>query len=417
MKKVTRTLALLLTLCTLLSCLSIFVSADSVVSTEKKDVTASTASVLKSIQADSTLSDSDKIQQIVTLLFDAKREQLANTNLADFDFSIFGELSALQYFSRSVKAQKETYKGLNLSLNNCQTELTFESIEIDTNTALVKVYEWFSFYYSTSPNIESGEGFDYAITLQKNTTNWEITNIDFDNEATKALRDPSIDIAAFVQNRCRVANTVTPGELVSTFGDNSAVSPRSTTSSVTLSISKFVAYALQYDGSARNPNFMDCTTIGGDCQNFASQCIWAGLSGETSSLSSAGTPMINPTLAGSTGREWYIFPNGTHSASWTSCTNFANYISSGGTTTLGLYGHIFSGVLYADAGDLIQIRDSSGSYSHTYVVVYVTGEAGERTPADIYVSAHTYDRAYELLSTIVDDPNVYRTIRVRRVNL
>ena len=400
-------------LCLLLSCLSMLASADSMITIENVGTLSNIESSLKNTQADESLTDSNKIQQIISLLFDAKREQLANTELVDFDFSIFGEMSGLQYFSRSIKAQKETYNVLNLTLNNCRTELTFENIEISGNIAQVNVYEWFSFYYNTMPDNESGEGFDYEILLQKNEAGWAITSIDFSNQATEALRNPDVDISAFVQNRYTAANTFTPSSVITTFGNSeNTVTAARNTNYTSFSRVKFLTYALQYDGSARNPNFMDCTDMGGDCQNFASQCIWAALGGENSSLTGAGIPMINPTVAGSSGRAWYIFPNGTHSASWTSCTYFGNYISAGRSSTLGLHGSIYSGIAFAETGDVIHIRNSAGTYYHAYVVVSTSGTYGSRTLSDIYVSAHTEDRAYELLSTFLDDP-VLRTIHIR----
>ena len=49
------------------------------------------------------------------------------------------------------------------------------------------------------------------------------------------------------------------------------------------------AYA-RYWAYGRNPDFYDYATIGGDCTNFASQCIYAG----------TGVMNYTPTLAGTT---------------------------------------------------------------------------------------------------------------------
>lgn len=423
MKKVTRTLALLLTLCTLVSCLSIFVSADSVVSTEKKDVTASTASVLKSIQADSTLSDSDKIQQIITLLFDAKREQLANTDLADFDFSIFGKVNQekgadLLYFSRYVTAQKHLHTALGFSLADCRTDLTFDSIKIVDDTASVSVYEWFT-YYEYTPNdgiaeFESGRGKDYTIELQKTGNVWTITSIDFYDLSTDTLRDFDISIDEFVRGEYEAATTCTPDNSVTTFGmdlvETAAANGRTITS---FNANAFKTYALDYDGSMRNPYFYDCSSLGGDCQNFASQCVWAGLGGSNYNLSNAQFPMINSTLAGNSGREWYIYPNGAHSASWTSCYYFRNYLSAGSSSQIGLYGSIGSNTAAAQVGDILHIRDSNGDYSHALVVVGIHPDAtpGAATINQIYVSAHTEDEAYVRLSE-VSRTGVYKVLHI-----
>ena len=52
-------------------------------------------------------------------------------------------------------------------------------------------------------------------------------------------------------------------------------------------------------------------------------------------------------------------------------------------------------------GDILQIKDSSGTYYHTYIVNSVTGSEGNRTNSDIWVCAHSANRRNEQLSTII----------------
>lgn len=424
MTKATRTLALLLTVCMLLSGLSVFVSASSIFSgSETVTATANIAATLEEVQVDNTLSDTDKIQQIVTLLFDAKREQLANAEIADFDFSVFGEVNEedetnLLYFSRHVKAQKDLYATLGFALVDCKAELTFNAIETVGNTALVSVYEWFTYHEYTPDDgkaaFESGRGNDYEIELEKTEDGWKITNIEFYDMSTDALRDSNINVNDFVRKASEAATTYTPCDSVTTFGMDKAEAAAANGLTITpFNATAFKNYALDYDGSMRNPNFFDCTSIGGDCQNFASQCVWAGLGGTTANLSEAPFPMINSTLAGSSGREWYIYPNGAHSASWTSCYYFRNYLSNGSTSKIGLYGSIGSSTASVKVGDILHIRNSAGEYSHALVVVGIHPDAipGEITIDQIYVSAHTKDEAYVRLST-VSQTGVYKVLRV-----
>lgn len=58
----------------------------------------------------------------------------------------------------------------------------------------------------------------------------------------------------------------------------------------------------------------------------------------------------------------------------------------------------------AEVGDIIQIRkleNGTWRYYHTYVVDDVDGTSGNRTNANIWVSAHTTDRFRERLDTII----------------
>ena len=100
---------------------------------------------------------------------------------------------------------------------------------------------------------------------------------------------------------------------------------------------------------------------------------------------------------------------------WVNVKPFANYINGGGYQIEGPYGWINEASLaYADVGDTIQIRDSTSGdgWYHTYVVTSVDGTAGSRTPANIWVSAHTRNALNEQLSTINNNVNYYRNIRI-----
>ena len=64
------------------------------------------------------------------------------------------------------------------------------------------------------------------------------------------------------------------------------------------------AYA-RYWAYGRNPAFYDYETIGGDCTNFASQCIYAG-TGVMNYTLTFGWYYIVPTTRRLPGREWSI---------------------------------------------------------------------------------------------------------------
>lgn len=375
---------------------------------------------LKSIHTNPTLDDTAKVRQIVTLLFDVKRDQFANGSSADFDFSVFGAVntskgSDLLHFSRSVKAEKDTLSIFDKKAVDCETTLTFNSVVISGNTATVDVYEWLTYYYYFANGVRnsdmSGVGVNYTIDLQKLNGAWKITGIDFYNDATETLRDNSISVAEFVSNRYQVATTIQYDTERTTFG--MPENTRSTNAYTFISFSRLLSctYASLYGGEERNPNFVDYTNYGGDCQNFASQCVWYGLGGKYSSISTGGAPMINATASGSSGRAWYSLPNGAHSASWTSVTAFGNYVAAGSSSKLGLVGTIRNGVAYAYLGDVIHINDGNGDYYHAYVVTNAFGNEGSRTPADIYICAHTTDRWNQQLSDTLPGSR-FRTISI-----
>lgn len=382
---------------------------------------ASAASTLSAIHADTNLADEMKIRQIITLLFDIKRDIFANEGLYDFDFSLFGEVNEtkgadLLYFARSAAAERKLVLAFGNYPGDCETDLNFKSIQIDGNTATVNVYEWLSFYYyfpdTGKADFDSGKGLDYIIELNKGSYGWRIVGIDFENPATGELRDAGINVDAFILNQQQKAFTYTESESMVTFGISpAALRSKNSDYVVYIDRNKVLSYARTYGGTARNPQFMDCTTMEGDCMNFASQCLWYGLDGDYGMLSSAGIPMINPTLAGSTGRAWYIYPSGAHSPSWTSTNSFYNYINYGSSGTLGLFGSfLINGVQYANTADIIQVAGTDEVFNHTYIVTGVTGTAGNRETSNIYVTSHTCDLLNVLLSE--RGASNFRTIRV-----
>lgn len=132
-----------------------------------------------------------------------------------------------------------------------------------------------------------------------------------------------------------------------------------------------VAYARRW-ALGRNPAFYDFENIGGDCTNFASQCIYAG----------AG--VMNPTAV--TG--WYYRSAADRTASWTGVEYLHNFLV--GNRSVGPYGHEVS-QSEAQPGDIVQLGTSGGDYYHSPVITAVS--------PTILVAAHTYDALDRPLSS------------------
>ena len=124
-----------------------------------------------------------------------------------------------------------------------------------------------------------------------------------------------------------------------------------------------VAYARQW-AFRRNPEFYDFNYIGGDCTNFASQCIYAG----------AKVMNYTPVYG------WYFRSLSDRSASWSGVEYLYNFL-----TTNDSVGP-FARVVDEDEilpGDIIQLGRADGDFYHTLVVTEIYPE--------ILVAAHTND--------------------------
>lgn len=125
-----------------------------------------------------------------------------------------------------------------------------------------------------------------------------------------------------------------------------------------------VAYARRW-AFGRNPDFYDFSRIGGDCTNFASQCIYAG----------AGVMNFTPTFG------WFYRSANDRTPSWTGVEYLYNFLVNNGG--VGPYAKEVPPE-ELEIGDIVQLGRATGDFYHSPVVV---GFSRGR----ILVAAHSYD--------------------------
>lgn len=133
-----------------------------------------------------------------------------------------------------------------------------------------------------------------------------------------------------------------------------------------------VAYARKW-AFKRNPAFYDFSRIGGDCTNFASQCIFAG----------AGVMNYTPTFG------WYYNSVSSRSPSWTGVEYLYNFLVN--NEGVGPYAREVE-LADLEVGDIVQLGTGTGDFYHSPVVVGVSG-------GNILVAAHTFDAYNKPLSS------------------
>lgn len=138
-----------------------------------------------------------------------------------------------------------------------------------------------------------------------------------------------------------------------------------------------VAYAHRW-AYGRNPAFYDYEYIGGDCTNFASQCLYAG----------SGVMNFTPTFG------WYYINADQKAPAWTGVPYLYNFLTRA-ENSVGPAGRL-CGWEELRPGDLIQLSFDGEAYRHTPVVVSVTRPA---SPETVLVAAHSYDADHRPLST------------------
>ena len=127
----------------------------------------------------------------------------------------------------------------------------------------------------------------------------------------------------------------------------------------------------------RNPIFYDYEKLGGDCTNFASQCVYAG------------SKIMNftPTYG------WYYIDTNDKAPAWTGVPFFYNFMTRK-EKSIGPVA-IESDIAAIRPGDVIQLSFQESEWNHTPVVIRV--EAPD--PSGIYLAAHSYDAYNRPLSS------------------
>ncbi len=132
-----------------------------------------------------------------------------------------------------------------------------------------------------------------------------------------------------------------------------------------------VIYAKKW-ALGRNPKFYDFNDIGGDCTNFASQCIYAG----------SGVMNYTP-ISG-----WFYRTAMDRTASWTGVEYLYNFLVT--NSSIGPFGHVVSRN-EALIGDIVQLGNETGDFYHTPVII--------ATNPTILIAAHTNDALLRPLDT------------------
>jgi len=130
----------------------------------------------------------------------------------------------------------------------------------------------------------------------------------------------------------------------------------------------------------RNPDFYDFSEIGGDCTNFASQCLYAG----------GGVMNFTPDFG------WYYIDPNNRAPAWTGVPFFWNFMTRR-VASVGPWG-VKSALRYLLPGDFVQIRfkESGDVFAHTPVVVSVGNPPALN---NVLVAAHSNDADNRPLST------------------
>lgn len=137
-----------------------------------------------------------------------------------------------------------------------------------------------------------------------------------------------------------------------------------------------VSYAHQW-AYTRNPEYYNFDSIGGDCTNFISQCLYAG----------TGVMNYTPVFG------WFYKNLIERAAAWSGVTFLYNFLTT--NNGAGPFGSEV-GIDGALEGDLVQLAIGRENYQHTLII---TSAGSSPDLNNILIAAHSYDSDNRPLAT------------------
>lgn len=132
-----------------------------------------------------------------------------------------------------------------------------------------------------------------------------------------------------------------------------------------------VSYAKKW-AYERNPKYYDFSDIGGDCTNFVSQCIYAGIG------------VMNYTKD----YGWYYITSSDRSPSWTAAQYLNRFLLN--NDSVGPYGTLTDSY-NVDLGDIVQFENEEGRIYHSLMIT--------KLKPQILVTTHSFNAYNRPLST------------------
>lgn len=344
------------------------------------------------------------------------------------------EDDTIQYFLSEQDYQTKMREALSRDIIWDDLSYSDFTVEFDGDNASASVVETYKYYVNDDFDEESCRIREYFINLEYSQDGWRVTSlttndpwelesdfvyeaIDADSAVEQILADweyAQLEVEYAQEREVANAEQANNISVVST----SAASLNKWTYNAT------TATTYASNNYSKTSNSIFGYTDKNDCQNFASQCVWAGLGGTSSATT---RPAVTTAMVGSSSnRVWArnqsttYYTNYVQNWGWDNVCGFFSVINSSSVYTEGPLGWVYHGeLLNASQGDVIG-WDTGGSPSltsldHAMFVTKVTGTSGLRTTSNIYIAAHTSatNSAYMALTDYASySSSYYSTARV-----
>ncbi len=208
---------------------------------------------------------------------------------------------------------------------------------VNGNCATVHIYTYITFKYEQNAE-ESAFGDNYMVYLLKVQDQWLIADVQAEELIAYGLTDLN---ETYAERIAEFDEMLAAQRLEKAEVQESIISPQAvpTSCDVTYNVNNAIAYAYTYTTSSYNDIkqgnnsaflnsvFNDFSEYG-NCQNFVSQCLWAGLGGndEAKSLEYISNQAVQHHFP--MNNSWYDTLNDAgHAGSWTGVNDFYAYVT------------------------------------------------------------------------------------------
>lgn len=323
----------------------------------------------------------------------------------------------LQFRQSEYDYLSALYDEMGWTITSDNIEFDSSTITIDGNIATATVVESYTYFITDGFSDESFRRREYTFTLSNINNSWKIIGITTNDpwETNDSFDYASID----VKQQLLDASYSIPAESDDLM-DEKEYDIETTATTLyqwTYDTSKAVEYAKNHYSDTSNTVFG--FTEGNDCQNFSSQCVWAGLGGSGTSTTSL--PAVSTSRVGSDAfNVWCRNQCTTYYSDyylnwpWDNVKGFAKLMRVSKTTSEGPFGNTMysKGIQNAEVGNVLSVdwdgAPAESTLDHAMFVTEVTGTAGSRTKSNVKIAAHTSptNSAYQTVSSYATSTSI-----------
>lgn len=312
------------------------------------------------------------------------------------------------YRLSETEYQRQLNEAMGWEITGDKISFSNYRFEISGDSATASVVEDYRYHITDGFDSESFRRREYTFKLERENNTWKITEIKTNDpwETDGSFVYKAINVKEEI-NRMLEENESVRNNIAVDFEDKKEFEAeiKSEASGIfrelmswRYSVADAVSYAENHYDDTSNSVFG--FTRDNNCQNFASQCVWAGLGGRGTSASDR--PAVSNKMVESNSFNLWERGNGIKyysefqlNWSWDNVSGFANLIKKSTTSTEGPYGTTYysNGIQNAKTGIVLSMTRGASpnrtNLSHAMFVTDVSGRYGSRTKSDVKIAAHT----------------------------